>query len=73
MQPVPIALAFALPNAGRSMPAKIAMIAITTSNSMRVNAAERTRRDGDIPFRYAVNRSTASEEFHPENSSEDLP
>ena len=73
MQPVPIALALALPNAGKSMPAKIAIIAITTSNSMRVNAAERTRRDDDIPFRYAVNRSAASEEFCPGNSIKDLP
>jgi hypothetical protein len=32
------ALAFALANAGRSIPAKIAMIAMTTNSSMRVKA-----------------------------------
>src|ERR1041384_363632 len=37
-QPVCLALALALAKAGRSMPARIAMIAITTSSSMRVNA-----------------------------------
>src|SRR5688572_31391853 len=36
MQLIPWALVLALANAGRSMPARIAMIAITTSNSMRV-------------------------------------
>ncbi len=32
------ALSFALANAGRSKPAKMAMMAITTNNSMSVNA-----------------------------------
>ena len=36
---MPCALAFALDNAGNSNPASRAMMAITTSNSMSVNAA----------------------------------
>jgi hypothetical protein len=39
-----MALVFALASAGRSMPARMAMIAITTNSSMRVNAEERGRR-----------------------------
>ena len=39
MQRMPPALSLALANAGRSMPARIAMIAITTSNSIRVKPA----------------------------------
>src|SRR5687767_12371588 len=35
------AFCFALLRAGRSIPARIAMIAITTSNSIRVNASAR--------------------------------
>jgi hypothetical protein len=35
---------FALAKAGKSMEARIAMIAITTSNSMSVNAPDRDRR-----------------------------
>jgi len=35
------ALAFALPSAGNSSEARMAMIAMTTSNSMRVNAEKR--------------------------------
>jgi hypothetical protein len=34
---IPVALDFALAKAGKSMPAKMAMMAMTTSNSMRVN------------------------------------
>ena len=39
MQLMPRALALALAKAGKSIPAKIAMMAITTSNSISVNAA----------------------------------
>ena len=39
-QAAPVALALALANAGKSMPARIAMMAMTTSNSMRVKPAE---------------------------------
>jgi len=35
---MPCALAFALAKAGNSIPAKMAMMAITTSNSISVNA-----------------------------------
>src|SRR6266851_5132987 len=38
LQPVPFASALARPRAGSSRPAKIAMMAITTSSSMSVNA-----------------------------------
>ena len=38
MQDVPLALSFAFDSAGNSIPARIAMIAMTTSSSMRVNA-----------------------------------
>src|SRR5688500_9457608 len=38
MQWTAVALAFALERAGKSIPARMAMIAITTSSSMRVNA-----------------------------------
>jgi hypothetical protein len=38
MQVMPLVLLFAFAKAGRSMPARIAMIAITTSNSIRVKA-----------------------------------
>ena len=40
------AFAFALAKAGKSMPAKMAMIAITTNNSIKVNAARRFRLSG---------------------------
>jgi hypothetical protein len=39
-QVAPMVLAFALLKAGSSIPARIAMIAITTSNSIRVKADE---------------------------------
>jgi hypothetical protein len=45
MHLIPVALDLALANAGRSMPAKIAMMAITTSNSMSVNAFRPKLRD----------------------------
>src|SRR5262245_33699339 len=38
MHPIPCALVFALANAGKSMPARMAMMAITTSSSIKVNA-----------------------------------
>src|SRR5687767_14004162 len=38
-QAMPLALAFAFPKAGSSMAARIAMMAMTTSSSIRVNAA----------------------------------
>ena len=41
---IPCALALALLNAGSSIAASIAMIAITTSNSIRVNPARKCRR-----------------------------
>ena len=44
MQEMPVALDFALANAGRSIPAKIAMMAMTTSSSIRVNPGDRRRR-----------------------------
>lgn len=40
-QPMPPAFALALDSAGSSIPARIAMIAITTSSSISVNAAAR--------------------------------
>ena len=39
MQLAPLAFILALPKAGRSIPARIAMMAMTTSSSMSVNAA----------------------------------
>jgi hypothetical protein len=38
IQEVRLAFSLALERAGKSMPAKIAMMAITTNNSIRVNA-----------------------------------
>ena len=43
-QAAPVALDFALAKAGKSMPAKIAMMAMTTSNSMRVKPELLNRR-----------------------------
>ena len=40
MQKIPWALLFDLDKAGKSMPARIAMIAITTKSSMSVNPRE---------------------------------
>jgi hypothetical protein len=37
IQLIPVALALALANAGSNMPARIAMIAITTNSSIKVN------------------------------------
>ena len=44
---MPVALDFALANDGKSMPAKMAMMAMTTSNSMRVNPRWEVERVGD--------------------------
>lgn len=44
---MPFAFCFALPNEGRSIPAKIAMIAMTTSSSIRVNALASDERRGE--------------------------
>src|SRR5688500_2909305 len=44
VQEVRLALFFALARAGRSMPARIAMMAMTTSNSMSVKARRRAVR-----------------------------
>src|SRR5438093_13327924 len=41
---MPVALAFALPRAGRSRLAKIAIMAMTTRSSMSVNAPRKFRR-----------------------------
>jgi len=41
MQAMPPAFALALDSAGSSIPARIAMMAITTSSSINVNAAAR--------------------------------
>ena len=49
MDCVALALAFALPSAGRSIPARTAMIAMTTSSSMSVNASW-SRRLGVVCF-----------------------
>src|ERR1041384_6260576 len=38
MHDIPVALVLALASAGRSMPARIAMMAITTSSSIKVKA-----------------------------------
>src|SRR5688572_24881707 len=43
MQRVELALTFARVRAGRSIPARTAMIAMTTNNSIRVNPAARVR------------------------------
>jgi hypothetical protein len=44
---MPVALDFALARDGKSMPAKMAMMAMTTSNSMRVNPRWDFERGGD--------------------------
>ena len=49
---VPWAAAFALESAGMSMPAKMAMMAMTTSSSMSVNA----RRVADEGWKLALER-----------------
>lgn len=49
MHIMPWPLDFALPNAGNNMPANIAMIAITTSSSINVNAKQVGVRTGDFP------------------------
>src|SRR6188474_3223422 len=43
MQAIPVAFCLALASAGKSIPARMAMIAMTTSNSIKVKA-ERLRR-----------------------------
>jgi hypothetical protein len=43
-QAAPVALDFALAKAGKSMPAKIAMMAMTTSNSIKVKPESLGRR-----------------------------
>jgi hypothetical protein len=48
MQAMPVAFWRALANAGKSMPAKIAMMAITTSNSIRVKPKVRSGRNLEI-------------------------
>lgn len=45
MQLIRFAFSFALAKAGKSNPARIAMIAITTSNSINVKARERARKN----------------------------
>jgi len=50
MQPVPSAFCLAFASAGISMAARIAMIAITTSNSMRVKPSGRTEGGVEDPF-----------------------
>src|SRR6185369_8870860 len=44
MHEMPVALALALDRVGKSIPARIAMMAMTTSNSIKVNAPRRFRR-----------------------------
>src|SRR5258708_10142924 len=46
MHMMPCAFVFALANVGRSIPARIAMIAITTRSSIRVNPERSVRADG---------------------------
>src|SRR5262245_17899747 len=43
---MPCAFVFALARAGKSMPAKMAMMAMTTRSSIKVNAARNGRRNG---------------------------
>ena len=50
MQEVRMARSFALPKAGSSMAAKIAMMAMTTSSSIKVNASLERREDELIYF-----------------------
>src|SRR5436309_1377720 len=45
---VRLAFSFAFARAGRSRPARMAMIAMTTSSSIRVNAPQQTTRDREI-------------------------
>ena len=53
------ALALARPKAGRSIPARMAMIAITTSSSMRVKAAGLGHR---IPFAFPLDSHGSSDD-----------
>src|SRR5262245_50131413 len=57
-----VALALAVERAGRSKPARIAMMAITTSNSINVNAVFGTR-DGITPDRHRGIEIGLSQEF----------
>jgi len=47
-QAAPVAFNLALASAGKSMPARIAMIAMTTSSSMRVNPSAGRRVDAGV-------------------------
>src|SRR5690242_1901630 len=70
MQMIPWPLALALASAGMSIPAKIAMIAMTTSNSIKVNPL-----GPGIEFRIAfslVYISLSNSDFHRHGSSSSL-
>src|SRR5712664_1849635 len=51
MHVIPCALSFARDSAGSSSAARIAMIAMTTSSSMRVNAERNVKRDSGCVIR----------------------
>src|SRR5688572_28299365 len=71
MHLMPVAFALALASAGRSMLARMAMIAMTTSNSIKVNPAEEIRRRCRRKFGCIVLPQFASQP--PPNSSVHLP
>ena len=65
MQRMPAAFALALAKAGSSIPAKMAMMAITTSNSMSVNAFRNLRLARPVPphFEFKVVIQHAPQRF----------
>ena len=67
MQLMPAAFCLARANAGNNMAAKMAMMAITTNNSIKVNAALTFRVldvTGDFNVKNFISRSYTPRQFH---------